>query len=168
MLVWPRVKGEPGLVLGRRAMNEKRSTHDVFNALDDVTSELRGEALRDARENLSPYGVEKINVLTSLRGRFDACPLLARAIEGNAYKGVLLLVVRFRWVGTLRLDPREYDRGDGVGLRSRGQMQEVIASKVSLGILGLEHQNRVVLENQLGLRTWWEGRRWTRDVVNSP
>jgi hypothetical protein len=168
MSVWALVESKRGRTLDGRTMREEGSSQGVVETIEKVASHGVGEALGDTVDDLSPYGVEKINVLTSLRGRFDACPLLARAIEGNAYKGVLLLVVRFRWVGTLRLDPREYDRGDGVGLRSRGQMQEVIASKVSLGILGLEHQNRVVLENQLGLRTWWEGRRWTRDVVNSP
>ena len=161
------VKSERGRTLDGRAMREEGSSQKALKTMEDIASHGVGKTSSDALDDLSPNGVKEIHVLKSRFGRLDANPLLARAIVRDAYERVLLHVVRYRRVGTLRLDPREYVRGDCSGLRSRGQMHEVIALIV-FPILGLENQNRVVLEINLGLRALWEGKRGTRHVVNSP
>ena len=168
MLVWPRVKGEPGLVLGRRAMNEKRSTHDVFNALDDVTSELRGEALRDARENLSPYGVKEWNVLGSrLVVRVDLGPLVHNTIERNPKfrepHGLM------RVDGITKMEPLHHKRDDLMGPRLRSQEHKMITQGWNRGNVrgcrGFKYKYRVILEYELGLGAHVEDGRWVREAL---
>jgi len=149
-------------------MNEKRSTHDISNALDDVTSELGGKASRDAIENLSPYGVKELNVLGSRHVvRVDLGPLAHSTIEGNPKFREPLGLMRVN--GITKMEPLHHKRGDLWGLRLRSQEHKMITQGWNQGNIrgcrGFKYEYRVILEYELGLGAHVENRRWIREAL---
>jgi len=149
-------------------MNEKRSTHDLFSAPNDVTSELRGKALRDAKENLSPHGVKEWNILGSrLVVRVDQGPFVHRTIERNPELREPLGLMRVS--GITKMEPLQHKRGDLMGHRVRGQEHKMITQGRNQGKMrscrSFEYQYRVILEYELGLGAHVEKRRWIREAL---